>query len=204
MKKLFLTSYFAKVADLFPNFVNEKCNGKRVTFIPTASILETEPFYVDANIKALEKIGLIVDELEVSKASNEEIQTKLRNNDYIFISGGNTFYLLQELRKSGADEIILEQIHSGKPYIGSSAGSIVLSSNLEYIKGIDDCSKAKDLKDFAALSVLSFYPMVHCTDPPSEKELEIISKYDSNLKLIPISDSQVILVEGENFEIESK
>ena len=56
-------------------------------------------FYVDDDRKAFEKLGLIIEELEVSTATTEEIATTLERNDYIFISGGNTFYLMQELKK---------------------------------------------------------------------------------------------------------
>ena len=52
MKRLFLSSSFADVIGLLREFVNEECKGKTITFIPTASILEEEPFYVDADKKS--------------------------------------------------------------------------------------------------------------------------------------------------------
>jgi len=57
-----------------------------------------------------------------------EILDKLEKNDYIYISGGNTFFLLQELQRTGADKIISRQIEAGKLYIGESAGAIVLNN----------------------------------------------------------------------------
>ena len=72
MKKLFLTSSFKDVYLIFKNFQND-LNGKRVTFIPTASIVEDVVFYVKEGKKSLEKLGLIVDELEISTASTDEI-----------------------------------------------------------------------------------------------------------------------------------
>lgn len=39
MKKLFLASYFKKVAGLLGEFANEELKGKTVTFIPTQVIL---------------------------------------------------------------------------------------------------------------------------------------------------------------------
>lgn len=127
MKKLFLSSSFSDVSDLFSNCINENLKGKRVTFIPTASIQETVNFYVEAGKQALKNLGLIVDELEISTASSQEIKQKLEQNHYIYVTGGNTFFLLQWLKKTGADRIIVEQIGLGKLYIGESAGAIVLS-----------------------------------------------------------------------------
>jgi len=205
MKKLFLSASFAGVASLFPGFVNEICEGKTVTFIPTASIPEKVTFYVKADKKALKNIGLIVDELEISEATNEEIQSKLKNNDYIFISGGNAFYLLQELKRTGADKIIKEQISSGKPYIGSSAGSTILSPNIEYVKDSDDCTKAPDLDNYLALEVVNIYPLPHFKNFPFKKIVDkIISKYESKLELYPISNHQAILVQGDSVKVVSK
>ncbi|MDU8954078.1 MAG: Type 1 glutamine amidotransferase-like domain-containing protein, partial [Streptococcus sp.] len=126
MKKLFLVSSFAKVSNKLQLF-NEDLEGKTVTFIPAASKVEKVTFYVNSGKKALEKMGLIVDELDLSTATFKDINQKLRDNDYIYVTGGNSFFLLQELRRSGADKIIVEEIDKGKVYIGESAGAVVLS-----------------------------------------------------------------------------
>ncbi|MFJ1383013.1 Type 1 glutamine amidotransferase-like domain-containing protein [Capnocytophaga canimorsus] len=114
MKKLFLCSSFKDVAPLFKEFIKSDLVGKRVSFIPTASLVEEITFYVEAGKRALEKMGLIVDILDISTATTEEISSKLQHNDFIYVTGGNTFFLLQEMQKSGADNLIREQITAGK------------------------------------------------------------------------------------------
>lgn len=208
MKKLFLTSSFTDVAALLPTTVNEDLQGKRVTFIPTASIPESVTFYVGAGKRALKKLGLIVDELEVTTATTVEIAEKLKANDYIYVTGGNTFFLLQELKRKGADKILIEQINEGKLYIGESAGSIIMAPQIEYVKEMDDCSTAKDLEDLTALNVVDFYPLPHHTNFPFKKAVEkIIAKYEGDLALYPFSNSQVIFVDsnsGKEVEIITK
>lgn len=202
MIKLFLSSSFADVVNLFSAFIGEKYEGKTVTFIPTASIPEEVKFYVDADKKAFIKIGLIPDELEISTASNEEILKKLTNNDYIFMSGGNTFFLLQELKRTGADKIIIEQVTSGKPYIGTSAGSVIMSPNIEYIKFMDEIEKAPELSDYSSLGLVNIYPVPHISSPPFKEAAEkLISEYKTILKLYPIRNDQVILVQGDNIRV---
>jgi peptidase E len=138
-KKLFLASFFKDVAQLFPEFAGQDIQGKRVTFIPTASIHEKLRFYVGADRKALKKIGLIVDELEVS---------------------------------------------------------------IEYIKAMDNCFAAPDLKAFTALNIVDFYPVPHHTNFPFKKTVEkIITKYGAELKLYPISNKQTIFVDGNTVEV---
>lgn len=202
MKKLFLSSSFKDVANLFPVFASTDLIGKTVTFIPTAALHEKMNFYVQSGKKALEKMGLIVDELEISTAKQSEIIRKLQNNDFIYISGGNTFFLLQELQRVGADAIIIEQIKLGKIYIGESAGSIILSPNIEYVKDMDDYKMATDLDTFHALNVIDFYPLPHKNSFPFQKTVEkIISKYEETFVLTPITNSQVILINDNDIRI---
>lgn len=201
MKKLFLASSFADVANIFEQFAGN-LSGKSVTFIPTASIVEQVIFYVDSGKKALEKLGLIVDELEISIATEEEVARKLIKNDYIYVSGGNTFFLLQEMKKKGADKIIIDQVNAGKLYIGESAGAMVASKNVNYASAMDSVKKALELKDFDSLGLVDFYPVPHHTNFPFKKAVDkIIAQYGSELDLKPISNKEVILVTNSDVTV---
>lgn len=204
MKNLFLCSSFKDVASIFETFTETENQGKRITFIPTASLVEKVTFYVDAGRKALEKMGFVVEQLEVSTATQNEITKKLQNNDFIYITGGNTFFLLQELKKSGADKIIIEEITKGKMYIGESAGSVILSPNIEYVAKMDDKEKAPELESFSALNIIDFYPVPHYTNFPFAKAVDkIIAEFGEKLDLCPITNSQAILIKGEKKEIKT-
>lgn len=197
MLKMFLASSFKDVVNLFRKFADEDLKGKTLTFIPTASIPEEVVHYVETAKEEFKKLGLVLEELDVAIASPEEIKEKLERNDYIYVSGGNTFFLLQELRRSGADKIIKEQVESGKLYIGESAGAIVTSPNIEYIRFMDDKDKATQLKTFEALNLIEFYPVPHyINEPCKDSASAIITHYGSTLKLLPISNTQVINVKG--------
>ena len=202
MKKLFLSSSFKDVAQRLVAFTGESLAGKTITFIPTASLPETVKFYVNSAKKALQQFGLIVDELEISTASAEDIERKLTGNDSIYVTGGNTFYLLQELRRTGADEIIADEINKGKLYIGESAGSIILAPNIEYAGLMDDPEVTPELTSFDALGIIDFYPVPHHTNMPFKKAVEnIIEQYGDQLHLYPISNAEVILVDGDIVEV---
>ena len=202
MKKMFLSSSFADVGNLFEKFAGGECSGKKVTFIPTASLTEEVRFYVGAGKEALENLGLVVDELEVSTSAKIEIENKLKSNDYIYITGGNTFFLLQELKRTGTDKLIIEQINLGKIYIGESAGSIVASRNIEYTKDMDNCEAAPNLDSYSSLGVVEFYPVPHHTNFPFKDSVErIISSYEDELELCPISNNQAIIVSGNKHEV---
>ena len=202
MRKLFLASSFSEVASLFPKFAGEEIKGKRITFIPTASLVEEVRFYVDDDRKAFEELGIIVEELEITTASPDKILEVLNRNDYIFVSGGNTFYLLQELRRKGADILITEQIRAGKLYIGTSAGSVILCPDIEFVKEMDYSHAAPELQSFTGLNIVDFYILPHYLDFPFEEITQnIVKKYGKKLDLRPISNKQVITIAGNRIEI---
>ena len=205
MRRLFLSSSFADVAGLFENLEGDACKGKTVTFIPTASNPEKVRFYVDAGRKALGKLGMVIDELDIASAAPEETARKLQANDYIYVSGGNTFFLLQELKRTGADRLIVERIHSGAYYIGESAGSMIVSPDIEYAKAMDDCRKAPGLHDYGALKLVDFHPVPHHTNFPFKKAAQkIIETYGDKISLYPISNAQAIVVQGNTIEMVHK
>jgi dipeptidase E len=202
VKRLFLASYFAKVADMLPEFLEEGLRGKKVAFIPTAAVPEKVRFFVDADREALEKLGLEVDALEISTAPARTIARKLEESDLVFASGGNSFFLLQELVRTKAGEAILEGIRSGKPYVGSSAGSIVLAPDIRYVEKMDSPKKAPELGGSAGLGAGGFYPLPHFGNSPFKKVDErIIADYGEKIELVPIGNDQVIAVKGRSRRI---
>jgi dipeptidase E len=202
MKKLFLSAYFSTVAKLLPKFTDNSCSGKNVLFIPTASLTEKLTFYVDGDKKALIKLGMIVNDLELTKVPKDEIIKKIENTDYIFVAGGNTFFLLQEMRRLGVDKLILEHINKGKIYIGSSAGSVILSKNIEFVKYMDNPAKAKGLNnDFSAISAIDFYILPHYKNFPFIKATKkTVLEYKNKIDLRPINNKQVIVVNDNKIE----
>ena len=202
MKKLFLSSSFVDVAGLLPLFEKE-LTGKTVSFIPTASTVEKVTFYVKAGKEALESLGMIVDVLDLSSENPHEIRRRIAANDCIYVSGGNTFFLLQELKRTGADAVIVRAVKGGKLYIGESAGSIVASKNIEYIKAMDSSKKAPELTNFDALGLTDFYTVPHVRNFPFKKAAKkIIDEYSASLNLLAIANDEAILVEGDALRVE--
>ena len=202
MKKLFLSSSFVDVADLLPLFEKE-LTGKTVSFIPTASTVEKVTFYVQAGKEALESLGMIVDVLDISSESPDEIRRRIAANDCMYVSGGNTFFLLQELKRTGADAVIVRAVKDGKLYIGESAGSIVAAKNIEYIKAMDSSAKAPELTNFDALGLTDFYTVPHVRNFPFKKAAKkIIDEYSASLNLLAIANDEAILVEDDAVRIE--
>lgn len=58
--------------------------------------------------------------MDIDTANAKKIKVKLTNNDFIYIIGVNSFFLLQELERIGADKIIAQEVQAGKLCIGES------------------------------------------------------------------------------------
>lgn len=145
---------------------------------------------------------MIVDELEISTASTEDIQSKLTNNDMIYVTGGNSFFLLQELKRTGADRIIREAVNSGKLYIGESAGAVVTAPNIGYIQKMDSIKKAPELTDCNALNLVDFHPVPHQNEFPFKKAVgKIIAEFPGSLNLLSINNHEAIIVANDEVNV---
>lgn len=198
--KLFLASYFEKVAPVLKKYTG--CVGEKVLFITTASKVEDVNFYVEEDRRALLELGFVIEDLDVSIETPSDIQNKIERCDCIFIEGGNTFYLLQELKRTGTDQMILEHIRKNKLYIGVSAGAMIVSEHVEYAKYMDDLSFAPELRgNFSALNLINFSIVPHYQNAPFEKAGEkIMEAYTDSLQLCPISNNQVVVVIGNTID----
>lgn len=204
MKKILLVSMLCNVTGLLKK-AEPDLNGKTVTYIPTAAIAEEIEGMAEAETRMLEGLGLTVDELEVSTASKDNVREKLAKNDMIFVGGGNTFFLLQELKRSGADQIIAREVAKGKLYIGESAGAIAACPDIGYSAEMDVPGKAPELTDYTGMGLVDFYVVPHMGHPEMGPAANsIIEKYSSLLGLKVIDDHQVILIEGDKVSILSE
>lgn len=202
MKNLFLCSYFAGVKDIFKDFMNNDTKGKKVLFIPTVNIDEETKFLIDETKEVFKSLGMEVEDLEISKLDEKTIKNKIEKTNYLYIGGGNTFYLLQELKRKNLIDFIKNRVNSGMVYIGESAGAIITSKDIEYSDLMDDVTVAKDLKEYSGLNLIDFYMLPHLNEFPfEESSKQIVEKYKDKLNIIAINNSQAIIVKDDKFEI---
>ena len=195
MKQLFLCSYFAGVKELFRQYVSEKQLGKQVLFIPTAGNVEEYRGYIDEALQTFEV-------LDISACDRETAQAKIFQSKLLYVSGGNTFYLLQELKKKQLLSLIKEKITDGMIYVGESAGAIITAKDIDYNKIMDDKAVAEELHDTAGLDEVDFYVLPHVGEEPFvESAQATLDIYSDQLNLLPLNNHQAVLVEGEEVKV---
>ena len=122
----------------------------------------------------------------------------------MYVSGGNTFYLLQELKRKKILDTIKDKISNGMLYIGESAGAIITSKNIEYNQIMDNKEIAPDLDNYEAMNITDFYILPHSNEFPFvESTKETIKIYGNKLNLLPISNSEAVFVNGKDFVVKN-
>lgn len=204
MKTLFLCSYFTDVASLFKTFADQNQFEKKVLFIPTAGNVEVYTAYIDEARAVFADLQFEVEVLDIAEAREDVVREKISQTPCLYISGGNTFYLLQELKKKNLLPLIRERIHQGMVYLGESAGAIIASRDIFYNYIMDDKNLAPGLTEYSALSMVDFFVLPHWKEFPfEESSQQTAAAYDGQLKLLKLTNQQAVLVTGHTNVIEN-
>ncbi len=157
----------------------------------------TDKVWLAEHEKELSPLGLAYDFINISE--NQDLSDK-NFYDVYYVVGGNTFYILDRLKKTGLFDIIKKSINQGKLYIGLSAGSIIAGPDIK-IAGYG-CNADKNdigLKDFSALGVVEFniYPHYQIDDEKFVKEFY----KDQNKPVITLADKQALIVSNGKLQL---
>ncbi|MEK6964196.1 MAG: Type 1 glutamine amidotransferase-like domain-containing protein [Nanoarchaeota archaeon] len=200
-RTLFLTSAGLplETRDYFLQLLPKKPKDCKVAFIPTAADPEEDKTYVHLMIDQLKEIGFQVEEVDLKTCQLEELFGRLSFCDVIYTNGGNTFYLLDWIRKSGFDRFIEPLLGMGKIYLGVSAGSIIAGPSIEVAgwKNID--TDVVGLKDLSAMNLVPFMIFPHY----GERHCALIEKESKKTKypIVALTDQQAIVVKDGKYKI---
>ncbi|QGM63503.1 Peptidase E [Bifidobacterium catenulatum subsp. kashiwanohense] len=195
--KLFLCSYFSSVGSL----IKEEIDNKKVAFIPTASLHEGYTGYVGSARKLFKKLGASVTEIDISTEAYSTIQAVFEDADVIYFTGGNSFFLMDQLRKTETDELLKKELANGKLMIGESAGAIICAPTIQYIEQMDEKPEDYSQEDNEGLDLIDFYVLPHYLTAPFKKITERIMAEFSDLNICAINNHQAIIVNDEGSKV---
>ena len=187
------------VQDLFERYFKDS-NVKTLIFVETAAEIETGGMeWLEADHDAWVSVGLEVARYTITGKDSTQIEKDFAAHDVIYLSGGNTFYLLQQLQKTGAIPIIQKLVTEGKIYIGTSAGSIVAGPDISAVKNLDNESLAPELKGYKGLSLTDIVALPHWGSPYF-KDLYLNQRLDHVYnnpvhKIVLLTDNQYLACE---------
>jgi Peptidase E len=169
----------------------------KVGFIPTAGEVYANPLFVIEDRIRLINMGYDVIDIDITNIDKNTISSKLKNIDALFVSGGNVFYLMQQIRKKNVEKEISNFINSEKLYIGASAGGCICSPVIEPYKLLDNMEEAKELSNLNGLNIINFVILPHYG---KEKYMhlydEILEQYKDQYKLVFLRDDEALVLKS--------
>ena len=174
-------------------------NTKTILFIPYArpgGISHDD--YTEKSSKSFSKINKTVIGIHTFKNPIEAI----KNAQGIFVGGGNTFVLTNQLYKNNLIDILKTAVNNGIPYLGTSAGSNICGLT---IKTTNDMPIIYP-PSFNALGLLPFNINPHYLDPDTTskhmgetRETRIKEFHNFNTHpVIGLREGSWLLVEGKS------
>lgn len=194
--KIFLASRAqVLLKQIFDEFGMDKTNVKCL-FITTASEEQKKLEYLEADKKAWKEFGVNFELYTITGKSKEELKDKLSNVDMVYVAGGNTFHLLAEAKKSGFIELVKEFVAKGGAYVGTSAGTIIASTDISYVNTPDEEKLRDKLPDMKGIGFIDaeFYVHIGNKMRAYHKIQMFLNGYFREAKQILLTDNQGILV----------
>ena len=178
--------------------------GKPATELRVALILtamhpeEGDKRWVMKPMQELDALGVgIIDIVEIAALDRDFWLPRLESADVIWMNGGDTNYLMAQIKQSGLDKELPRLLRS-RLYVGVSAGSYVVTPDLRFTSnGYPDIRPG--------LGIVPFGVQAHFMDPafPAAQTLELVREraeacgYD----VYAIDDNCAVKVRGTDVEV---
>lgn len=204
--KLLLTSAGVtnqSIADALLRLVGKPREEIKIGLISTAKNVQfgNADWFV-RQFNNLYKYGLNYIDMIDPSADGVDYKTALIDVDVILVGGGNTFHLLNQVRKTGFDKWLLEVLKD-KVYMGISAGSILATPNIAIASVDNGDENLCGITDLRGLSLVDFEVSPHTPEDVSMKGNEEYSKTIKNV-LYTLDDNSAIEVNGKEIKVISE
>lgn len=202
MRKLFLTSagFKPETKDYFLKMLDKDPKETLAAFIPTAAGPEKDKSYVQWTIDQIEELGMKTKTIDLVDENEQSLLEKLSECNVIIVNGGNTFFLLDWVRKSGFDQVMPKLLNQGKIYVGISAGSYIVCPTIEASTWKHADNNVVNLKDLTGLYLVDFIISAHYE---KDKHYQIVKDGASKSKfpVVALTDKQAIVIENDKYKV---
>lgn len=199
MKLLLLSWGAGAVPEFLARHVDRPAEQLRIGMIDDAARIHGEQNFSIYERERLVEFGYRVRTVTLrTLGSAGEFAGILDELDVIYVCGGETFVLLEALERHGLREVLIERVRTGLPYIGLSAGAVIVGPSAEPVELLDDPALAPELTDFRGLDLFGAVPIPHADGhipsypPPVFERIRRI--YAGRFDLAFIDDDQALMV----------
>lgn len=172
-----------------------------MAFITTAAEAKlVDHFWVRNEKDKFIELGFVVDEFSITDMEAKEIENRLKDKNIIYFTGGSTYWLMNQLIKTGCDEII-KKMPEEIIFIGSSAGAKIFGQRIDLCTKVDDVIKPDEVRK-EGLKMIDFTIMPHWGSDYFKERFEkgFGQIWTEGLKLLPITNQQYIWIKDGKIE----
>ena len=194
MKTVILTSYYKQTFSKLVKTLKSR-KVKNIAYIINAKTpyLKENPDYVPGAKGMFIENGFKVRMIDLEKA---DLKKDFNGMDAVYVMGGNSFYLLDSMKKSGFDKVIGALLDKGVIYIGESAGSYVACPTIEMAHWKHQDADIVGLKDLTALNLVPFLVTVHYKPSFASVVDKEIKKCKYDVK--KLTDNDMLIINDDN------
>ncbi|MDD4662050.1 MAG: Type 1 glutamine amidotransferase-like domain-containing protein, partial [Candidatus Pacebacteria bacterium] len=187
----------------------KKAEETSIVFIPTASNVELgdKGWLIDDLINLKKQNFKSIEIVDISAVEEKIWKPSLEKADVLYFEGGNTYYLMRWLNKTGLSQS-LRSLLEDKVYVGASAGSMVTNPDLALKTSQEiyeeDMIETEELK---GLNFVDFYFLPHLNSEWFKKvRKENIEKIKQkiNRPIYALDDNSALKIIDNQVEIVSE
>lgn len=189
MKTIILTSKLSNVLVKILWETSVLVWKKKVGFISNAADMYKNKRFVEEDRELLLENWFILQDIDLKLLDWDNLRKVLWEQDIIFVSGGNTFYLLEKMRESWFDELLQGLLNTWKIYIGSSAGSVVIGKSIKHVETLDDPNQS-NIQNYEGLWIIPVFILPHFGKEKYIERMRWIVESYWKKDLLTISDDE--------------
>ena len=196
MKKLLFVS---SGLGYLKEFVGRDPSELRMVFVPTAGNpdIDGNVWWIDKDREELAAQGFHYSELDIVGKKNFELEHALDSADVVYVAGGYTYYLLEQIRATGFDAVLERFVARGGLYVGASAGALVAGVDIAPVERLDDPEYGPTLVSTKGLGFAPIVPMPHYDMSERTADIDdIVQEYRGVYEVVPMKDDEAIIVDG--------
>lgn len=199
--KFHLSSYrIPNAGELFALTGAEPAQNK-VAIIPNAGDYyapRAKRFKYNKTVQLFAELGAPAEVIDLQDyESGEQLRKKLGEFTLLWVSGGNTFCLIHEMRRSGFDTVIGDLMQNGLVYAGESAGAVAAGTSLRGTELADEPEFAESIS-YNGLGLIPYCIVPHTDNPNFFEANEATRQMHAGQPMLELTDNQAALFENDN------
>ncbi len=202
--KLYLSSIGIPAPKDLASLLGKPFDQVTVALIPNAKDYYSKrawEFTLNNRIEYMKSFGLNSEVVNLKDYTEGSIlKNKLSKYDLIWASGGNTFMLRYEMKRSGFDQIIQDLLNQGVVYGGDSAGALVAGLSIDGIESADEPEFAEEVIN-SGIGIVPFSILPHTDNPEFSKVVPAFKELHQDEEIIELNDSQAVIFENDKHRI---